>query len=548
MCKSFVKISIYLLIIFAPILLYSIIIDDFDRSSPVDYYSTEGTKSKLELSFDSVEKFEGEGSMKISRIIPKDGTWAAYNAFYHHFGVDLLQNWTSGEYFVLWMKDISNNVDSRIILKLNDNDEEWQCQREIRRPGWRQYVFKIKPATGPNPDYQLDTDGFYVPSWFKEAPGYHGNEILNMDTIFGYVFIFTGPNEIMGDIYIDNFKLVNGYEYTIPAKDSVISKDLNEVRIIFGPRVDRNTLNNIKINGINMVDITYYSNINTAVCKLPFSLMDNNTYTISIPSIKLNTDYSMFMDAYQFNFMTGETAIIGKNSVYRTVQLTDGTSLYIPPGAIDSDATFSITKLANIDMEKTYNKFLKGSGIYYKFEPANIILSKSCRITIFYDENKISSEKKLKIYHLGEKGWESFGGEVNSEGNYITTWVNQLGIFTVMEDNYSFLELGDIQKPSSNPFTPNGDGINDTIKFRFTVYKDNCTIDLIIYNTYGYKVREIAKDKKVSIGGNIEVWDGRDDTLQFVPTGIYIYELKIKDPQDKNNVSIQRGAISLIRN
>jgi len=537
------------IIILIPQLLQSIVIDDFDRISPSDYYLIEGQKSKLELFFSTDERFEGKGSMKITRNIPLDGNWAAYNAFYHHFGKDLLQDWSDKEYFVFWMKDVSNNVDSRIILKLNDNDEEWQCQRSIIKPGWQQYVMRVKQATGANPDYQLNTDGFYVPLWFKNSPGYHGNGILDMNTIFGFVFIFTGPNEIKGDIYIDNFKLVQGYEYTIPEKDSIINRNLTELKIIFGPRIDKSSLipANIKINDVPVTSISYDSNINTAICQLPFSLSDNMVYTVSVSSIKINSSFPMTLDNYQWNFLTGDSGRIGKNSIYRTVQLLDGTSLTISPGAVSEDIVFSIQKLENID-RKTYNKFLKSSGLYYKFNPENINFKKPCKITIFYDETLTLSEDKLKIYRLGENGWELIGGEVNPEGNYISVNVNQLGIFTVMEDSYTYVKLGEIQKPSSNPFTPNGDGINDVVKFKFTVYKDNSSVTLIIYNTLGYKVKEIAKDKKVRAGGNIEEWDGRDDAFQFLPTGIYIYELKISDPDDINNVVIQRGAISLIRN
>ena len=64
------------------------------------------------------------------------------------------------------------------------------------------------------------------------------------------------------------------------------------------------------------------------------------------------------------------------------------------------------------------------------------------------------------------------------------------------------------------PFTPNGDGINDTASFVWLA-AEGAVINLIIMNLEGVPVREII--------GIEPVWDGRDDAGVIVPSGIYVF-------------------------
>ncbi len=64
------------------------------------------------------------------------------------------------------------------------------------------------------------------------------------------------------------------------------------------------------------------------------------------------------------------------------------------------------------------------------------------------------------------------------------------------------------------PFTPNGDGINDTASFVWLA-AEGAMINLTLLNIEGVPVRSITDSQPV--------WDGRDNTGNPVPSGVYIF-------------------------
>ncbi len=55
-----------------------------------------------------------------------------------------------------------------------------------------------------------------------------------------------------------------------------------------------------------------------------------------------------------------------------------------------------------------------------------------------------------------------------------------------------------------------------------------CNIELVIYNVFGQKIRTL-EDKLKSIGSYSVSWDGKNDSGDFVTSGIYYYQLKTED-------------------
>ena len=95
-----------------------------------------------------------------------------------------------------------------------------------------------------------------------------------------------------------------------------------------------------------------------------------------------------------------------------------------------------------------------------------------------------------------------------------------------------------------NPFTPNGDGINDEVTFSFDLFLvlNQVDVQLEIYDLSGRRIAQIQTDD--STAGSLQIkWNGRDDQGQGAPPGIYLYRLAI----DLDNVSTERsGTLSLV--
>ncbi|HHS51012.1 MAG TPA: hypothetical protein ENN07_07855 [candidate division Zixibacteria bacterium] len=90
-----------------------------------------------------------------------------------------------------------------------------------------------------------------------------------------------------------------------------------------------------------------------------------------------------------------------------------------------------------------------------------------------------------------------------------------------------------------NPFTPDGDGINDYAQF---VYPEMYRLDgtIYIYNTRNVKVREIH----VNYGpGAFEMarWDGTDRFGKLMPMGLYMYVIMTE------NIVVCEGTVTLVR-
>lgn len=86
---------------------------------------------------------------------------------------------------------------------------------------------------------------------------------------------------------------------------------------------------------------------------------------------------------------------------------------------------------------------------------------------------------------------------------------------------------------SPNPFTPNGDGINEVAQFFFELHEVTVPreLSLRIYDLTGKRVRQFGKIPVVRglFGGNPQdsAWDGMDEQGRKVNPGIYLYRLSL---------------------
>ena len=89
--------------------------------------------------------------------------------------------------------------------------------------------------------------------------------------------------------------------------------------------------------------------------------------------------------------------------------------------------------------------------------------------------------------------------------------------------------LGEVAM-SSNPFTPNGDGINDVVELVFPVFAVQGAKALVleVYGLDGQRVRQMAPVVAHAAGVQRLTWDGRDDQGRLTPPGLYLCRVGVE--------------------
>ena len=79
-----------------------------------------------------------------------------------------------------------------------------------------------------------------------------------------------------------------------------------------------------------------------------------------------------------------------------------------------------------------------------------------------------------------------------------------------------------------NPFTPNGDGINDqtTISYDLLHLINDVPVSLQVYDLAGRQVAELPVGKNQS-GRHLVHWNGQNDQGRYLPPGLYVLQVKV---------------------
>ena len=96
---------------------------------------------------------------------------------------------------------------------------------------------------------------------------------------------------------------------------------------------------------------------------------------------------------------------------------------------------------------------------------------------------------------------------------------------------------------SPNPFTPNGDGINDAVTIRFSLLRVTSAVpvSIEIFDLSGRLITRVyAGDDP--LGEYTHTWDGTNQSRNRVPPGLYLYRLVVDVQSDKETYS---GIISV---
>ena len=99
---------------------------------------------------------------------------------------------------------------------------------------------------------------------------------------------------------------------------------------------------------------------------------------------------------------------------------------------------------------------------------------------------------------------------------------------------------------SPNPFTPNGDGVNDAAEIGFTVFKisEGRQVRVRIYSLAGQCLWEASRI--VGSGKGVINWDGRDGQEQLVPPGLYLCQLELDVDSEEQAGTTRSRLISVV--
>ena len=91
-------------------------------------------------------------------------------------------------------------------------------------------------------------------------------------------------------------------------------------------------------------------------------------------------------------------------------------------------------------------------------------------------------------------------------------------------------------------FSPDGDGIHDTLEIRLADLAPSSLIDVTVFDLQGRPVRQVARSM---FAGSTPIlfWDGYDNDGQQLPIGIYIIWVSMLDTSAGTHHTIKRPAV-----
>lgn len=97
----------------------------------------------------------------------------------------------------------------------------------------------------------------------------------------------------------------------------------------------------------------------------------------------------------------------------------------------------------------------------------------------------------------------------------------------------------------NNPFSPNGDGLRDTVQFSYTL-KERASTRLRIYDTKGLVIKELKETGVESSGKKMIIWNGQDSSNSLVANGLYFYQLRAESVKASTK-DRETGVVAVLR-
>ena len=221
----------------------------------------------------------------------------------------------------------------------------------------------------------------------------------------------------------------------------------------------------------------------------------------------------------------GETALVGVGA---------GPVMNIP--AMNSAAVRSAvyqnksTPLGTVHVLTLGTTFLKNSSRQFK---VNKTLKKMVKYNMYYSDadltaSGITDETKLQAYFWTGSVWERVGGEVDTINNIVSVYSNHSGTYGLFYEPAAPVEdtVFKTVKIQPNPFSPNGDGVDETTRIKVNT-TSAVMVSVEIYNIAGELVVTLLRNEPKPANQLWDIgWDGRNSRGEPVASGVYLCWLK----------------------
>ena len=132
------------------------------------------------------------------------------------------------------------------------------------------------------------------------------------------------------------------------------------------------------------------------------------------------------------------------------------------------------------------------------------------------------ADKRLAAFYYNNVEWIKLGGLVDKVARCVSVETQHLSRYALRVTLRGNVFTRNNIEPDKI-FTPNGDGIYDTLN----IYYDNPQFANITLNIYNIKGQLIRSQDFGSSSSGVLRWDGKDSDNKAVPAGVYIYQIQL---------------------
>ncbi|MFC2061674.1 LamG-like jellyroll fold domain-containing protein [Elusimicrobiota bacterium] len=142
------------------------------------------------------------------------------------------------------------------------------------------------------------------------------------------------------------------------------------------------------------------------------------------------------------------------------------------------------------------------------------------------------ADRQLSLYWFNGVEWLKIGGKVDEDANTVSIYTKSLGKYALgvsyRGDTFNILSI-----QPDKIFTPKAQYMN-FIEFKYENPKE-ANIAGKIYDIRGAYIADMVLGNTASIGNDSGsfVWDGKDSSGSYVPSGVYIYQIEVTGAEEK---------------